>query len=80
MPWYHLAMQDSDRQHVGEIIREFCAVHRQPFNTIVAKAYWEALKDLSLTQFDAASSHLRKHSEWMPRPAHFRKALQVGWI
>jgi hypothetical protein len=72
-------IESSDRQHVGEVVREFSAVHRVPYNSIIAKAYWEALQDLTREQFDQAAAKLRKESDWMPRPSHFRRACRIEW-
>jgi hypothetical protein len=72
-------MNESDRQHVGEVIREFAAVHRVTFNSLFAKGYWEHLKDMSLSDFDAAATKLSGTAIFMPKPAEFRKAVRIEW-
>lgn len=73
-------MQESDRTHVGEVIRELSAVHRVKFDAIFAKAYWVALQDMSLADFDAAAEKLRKCSRFMPKPSEFYDAARIQWL
>jgi hypothetical protein len=73
-------MEEADRKHVGEVLRELSAVHRVTYNALVEKAYWAALKDMSIADFDHAAAHLRKYSEWMPKPAHFWAEAKKGWM
>lgn len=73
-------MEDSDKQYVGQAIRELCAVHKIKYGTDVFAGYWAGLKTMPRADFDQALAWLQENSEWMPRPAHFRSALRRGWL
>lgn len=73
-------MEESDKQHVGQAIRRLCAVHKIKYGTDVFEGYWDGLRSMSRGDFDRALLDLQEHSEWMPRPAHFRASLRKGWL
>lgn len=71
---------ESDKNYVGAALRELCSVHRVKFDTYLFNGYWEALKDMKREDFDRALAHVRRHAEWLPKPAGFRAALRQGWM
>lgn len=75
-----MRMDESDKRHVGEAIRQLAGVHRIKPTTDMQAGYWAGLKDMSREDFDRALAHIQRHSEWMPKPASFRAALKQGWL
>lgn len=73
-------MEDDDKKHVGEAIRQLCGVHRIKPTTDMQAGFWLALKDMSRADFDRSLAHIRKYSKWPPVPAHFWAALKQGWL
>lgn len=45
---------------------------------LVLDAYWLALKDWELDDFEAAARHLMQTAKFMPRPADFRELQKAG--
>lgn len=69
-----------DLHRVSEVLQGLCAAHGKKFSSALLKVYWSALEDLSREEFDRAAEYVMKNNVWWPLPAHFRRALQVGWI
>jgi hypothetical protein len=72
-------MDKTDEQHVGETLRQMCAVFRQKYNPDMYKGYWAALQDMGRAEFDAAHKHLMKTAKFMPYPSEFYAASRRGW-
>lgn len=73
-------MEECDEVHVGQALRQLCAVHRVKYGSDMFKGYWAGLKSLTKAEFDAALADLQENAMWMPKPAEFRAALKKGWL
>lgn len=74
-------MQDIDKENFVTQMEHFCVVHKQgKLTDALRNEYWGILKDMSRTDFDTAVGWLKKHSQWMPKPAAFFAARRMGWM
>lgn len=53
-------------------------MYGQELDKLVLDAYWLALGDWELADFEAAARHLMQTSKFMPRPADFRDLQKAG--
>jgi ABC-type taurine transport system substrate-binding protein len=73
-------MVDTDKPDFAKALQHFGTVHHVTVSKDFAREYWEALKVLSRPDFDVAVEYLKRHSQWMPKPASFFAASKRGWM
>ena len=64
-------MQRSDFPRFRELMAGMAKLYERELDAPVLDAYWLALADWSLEEFERAAAHLMATSAFMPRPAHF---------
>lgn len=72
-------MQASDRNRFFAVMNGMAKVYERSIDDVLLDAYWLALKDWPLEDFEKAAGELMRTSEFMPRPAAFnalRKAAR----
>jgi hypothetical protein len=69
-----------DMHHMADVLQGLCAAHGKKYTSTLLKFYWNALQDLTREEFDKSVKHVTDTCTWFPQPAHFRRALQVGWL
>lgn len=53
-------------------------VYEREIDAAILDAYWLALRDWPLEDFEAAAGHLLRSSKFMPRPADFQELRKAG--
>jgi hypothetical protein len=56
-------------------------IYQRELSKLLQDAYWLAMRDWSIEDFEAAASHLMQNSKWFPKPSEFadlRKAAKPG--
>ena len=64
-------MQQSDFERFREIMAGMAKVYERELDGPLLDAYWLALRDWNLADFETGAAHLMQTSEFMPRPAAF---------
>lgn len=75
-------MVDLDKPHFSETLTHFALLDgriKLPLSTELKVAYWEDLREMTLADFNHASTCLRRKVKWMPRPSEFWAARRLGW-
>lgn len=75
-----MVVDQSDKTHFVTELSLFGTVHRITVSKELRDAYWDALHTMSRADFDVASTYLKQHSEWFPKPAAFFAAAKRGWV
>ena len=74
-------MQASDRDQFFAVMNGMAKVYERQIDDVILDAYWLALRDWSLDEFNGVAAKLMQTSKFMPRPADFyalrNKARQV---
>jgi hypothetical protein len=71
-------MQANDRNRFFAVMNGMAKVYERELDPLVLDAYWVALRDWSLEEFESAAGHLMRSSEFMPRPAQFHALKQAA--
>lgn len=71
-------MQPSDGNRFRNLMRGVGRMFGQDLDDVVLDAYWIALRDWTLKDFEAACAHLMSNSKFMPRPADFNALRKAG--
>ena len=64
-------MQQSDFQRFRAVMTGMAKVYERELDALLLDAYWVALRDWSLEDFERAAGELMRTNEFMPRPAAF---------
>jgi hypothetical protein len=67
-----------DFQRFNELMTGMARMYGSAIDRIVLDAYWLALRDWELDDFEAACGHLMRTSKFMPRPAEFTELRKAG--
>lgn len=74
-------MHPSDFQRFSAVMTGMAELYQRELSTFLLDAYWLALRDWTLADFEDAAAHLMKNSKWLPKPSEFtdlRKAGEAG--
>jgi hypothetical protein len=71
-------MQQADFQRFRAVMTGMAKVYEREIDGALLDAYWLALRDWSLADFEAAAAHLMRTSKFMPRPADFHELREAG--
>jgi hypothetical protein len=71
-------MQPTDGDRFRNLLRGMGRTLGSEPDNLVLDAYWIALRDWSLDDFEAACGLLMKTSKWMPKPAEFEALRKAG--
>lgn len=69
-------MERNDFERFRDVMTGMAKVYERELDGLVLDAYWMALRDWTLAEFERAAAHLIAHSEFMPRPAAFNAMRQ----
>lgn len=69
-------MTESDRTEFSKILFGLGEVYGEALSKPRMDAYFAALSDLTIEQFDSAASHLMRSSKFFPRPAEILEAAR----
>lgn len=64
-------MQQSDFQHFHAVMLGMSKIYERELDQPLLDAYWLALRDWPLQEFERAAAQLMRTSRFMPRPADF---------
>ena len=67
-----------DFQRFRAVIAGMGKLYEREVDTALLDAYWIALRDWPLEDFERAAGHLMRTSEFMPRPAAFTALRKAG--
>lgn len=73
-------MIESDKPVFAQCVKQLSVLHRTVVSDALLKAYWEALVEMPIEDFNRAYKHLIKHGQWFPKPAEFWAARRQGWM
>lgn len=71
-------MRQADFQRFRAVMTGIAKVYEREIDGALLDAYWLALRDWSLADFEAAAAHLMRTSKFMPRPADFHELREAG--
>jgi len=72
-------MQSTDFERFHALLLGMGELYGKDISNPLLDAYWVALRDWDLADFEAACGHLMKHhKDWMPRPGHFTELREAG--
>ncbi len=71
-------MQSADFQRFKSVMAGMGRVFGADADGVLLDAYWLALRDWSLPEFEEAAAHLMRTIEFMPRPSAFVALRKVG--
>lgn len=71
-------MRQADFQRFRAVMTGMAKVYEREIDGALLDAYWLALRDWSLADFEAAAAHLMRTSKFMPRPADFHELREAG--
>jgi hypothetical protein len=71
-------MQQSDFQRFKAVMNGMAKLYERELDAAVLDAYWLALRDWELADFEAAAGQLMRSSKFMPRPAEFHELRKAG--
>ena len=71
-------MQSADFQKFKSIMAGMGRVFSADTDGVILDAYWLALKDWPLTDFESAAGHLLANHQFMPKPADFTALRKAG--
>lgn len=64
-------MQPTEGPRFRDVIRGLCKVFGAEADAVLLDAYWLALREWPLGEFETAAAHLLRTCKFMPRPADF---------
>jgi hypothetical protein len=71
-------MQQSDFQRFKAVMAGMGKLYEREVDGPMLDAYWLALGNWSLKEFEEAAAHLLQTSAWMPKPSHFTALRKAG--
>ena len=71
-------MQQSDLTRFQEVMNGMAKVYEREIDAPLLDAYWLALRDWMLADFEQGAGHLMAVSKFMPRPADFNELRKAG--
>ena len=71
-------MQQTDFQRFHAVMHGMSKVYERELDNLLLDAYWLALRDWSLEEFQAAAGQLMRTSKFMPRPADFNELRKAA--
>jgi hypothetical protein len=71
-------MQPSDFERFQAVMTGMAEMHQRELSNFLLDAYWLAMRDWSLQDFEAAASHLMQTLKWMPKPSDFTELRRAG--
>ena len=71
-------MQSTEFQQFKSVMAGMGRVFGADIDGVILDAYWLALRDWPLDEFQAAASHLLANSQFMPKPADFTALRKAG--
>lgn len=73
-------MQASDFPRFQSVMTGMAELYQRELSAPLLDAYWLALADWNLQEFEAAAAQLMKTEEFMPRPVAFNKLRKAGRV
>lgn len=71
-------MQQADFTRFRAVLAGMAELYGRDLSPVLLDAYWLALRDWSLTDFEQAAGHLMGSAQFMPRPADFNALRKAG--
>jgi hypothetical protein len=71
-------MQQTDFQRFKALMNGMAKLYERELDGPVLDAYWLALRNWELADFEAGAAHLMRTSTFMPRPADFETLRKAG--
>jgi len=71
-------MQASDFKRFNAVMTGMAEMFNRETSDALFDAYWLALRDWSLQDFERAAGHLLQHAKFMPRPVDFTELRKAG--
>lgn len=71
-------MQTTDFERFRNVIVGMAKMYEREVDGVLLDAYWLALREWPLEDFEAAAGHLMRESKFMPRPADFTALRRAG--
>lgn len=71
-------MQPSDFQRFNAVMTGMAEMYQRELSNFLLDAYWLAMRDWMLTDFEAAAAHLMSTLKWMPKPSDFTELRRAG--
>lgn len=74
-------MQANDFDRFHALMTGMAETHQRELSKFMLDAYWLALRDWTLADFEDAVAHFMQTSKWFPKPSEFtdlRKAAEPG--
>lgn len=71
-------MTPNDFQRFKAVMAGMGRVFGADVDSVLLDAYWLALRDWTLTDFEGAAVHLMANSQFMPKPADFNELRKAG--
>lgn len=71
-------MQPTDAMQFRNTLVGMMRMFREEPDRLVLDAYWLALRDWDLADFETAAGHLMRTAKFMPRPADFAELRKAG--
>lgn len=71
-------MTPNDFQRFKAVMAGMGRVFGADVDSVLLDAYWLALRDWMLTEFEDAAAHLMANSQFMPKPADFNELRKAG--
>jgi hypothetical protein len=73
-------MEPTDFNRFRAVMAGMAKLYDKEIDSLLLDAYWLALRDWSLPDFEAAASHLMSAAKFMPRPAEFNELRKAGQL
>lgn len=71
-------MQPNDFTRFHAVMTGLAELHQRELSQFLLDAYWLAMRDWSIADFESAASHLMQTMTWMPKPSDFTALKRAG--
>lgn len=71
-------MQTNEFERFNAVMNGMAKLYEREIDQPLLDAYWLALRDWPLEQFEQAAGHLMAHNKFMPRPAEFNELRKAS--
>lgn len=71
-------MEPHDMSRFRAVMAGMAKLYEKELDGVLLDAYWLALRNWSLTDFEDAAGHLMATAKFMPRPADFNELRKAG--
>lgn len=71
-------MQPNDFQRFHAVMTGIAELHQRELSDFLLDAYWLALREWNLEDFESAAAHLMNTLKWMPKPSDFTELRKAG--